>query len=95
MKASFDQSYIVISGNSGICKNKGTSFWNSFLNPGLFIKRLEGKHSLESTDRRESEIRAPPQLTIAFKLSYYLFIIAKLFKIKDPRNFVQIRPRFI
>ena len=31
----------------------------------------------------ESEIRAPPQLTIALKLSYYLFIIAKLFKVKD------------
>jgi len=44
---------------------------------------LEGKYSLESTDPRESEIRAPPQLTIALKLSYYLFIIAKLFKVKD------------
>ena len=42
---------------------------------------LEGKYSLESTDSRESEIRAPPQLTIALKLS--LFIIAKLFKVKD------------
>ena len=99
---------------------------------------LEGKYSLESTDPRESEIRAPPQLTIALKLSCYLFIIAKLFKVKDgclkfvynkkipglrrfldsnlhirlaivtenelglafplgtfPKNFVQIRPRFI
>ena len=36
-----------------------------------------------STDPRESEIRAPPQLTIALKLSYYLFIVAKLFKAKD------------
>ena len=45
--------------------------------------KLEGKYSLESTDPRESEIRAPPQLTIALKLSYYLFIIAKLFKVKD------------
>jgi len=43
---------------------------------------LEGKYSLESTDPRDSEIRAP-QLTIALKLSYYLFIIAKLFKVKD------------
>ena len=43
---------------------------------------LEGKYSLESTDPCESEIRAPPQLTIALKLSYYLFIIAKLFKVK-------------
>ena len=34
-------------------------------------------------DPRESEIRAPRQLTIALKLSYYLFIIAKLFKVKD------------
>ena len=41
------------------------------------------KYSLESTDPRESKIRAPPQLTIALKLSYYLFIIAKLFKVKD------------
>jgi len=45
--------------------------------------KLEGKYSLENTDPRESEIRAPPQLTIALKLSYYLFIIAKLFKVKD------------
>ena len=45
--------------------------------------QLEGKYSLESTDPRESEIRAPPQLTIALKLSYYLFIFAKLFKVKD------------
>ena len=45
--------------------------------------QLQEKYSLESTDPRESEIRAPPQLTIALKLSYYLFIIAKLFKIKD------------
>ena len=45
--------------------------------------QLEGKYSLESTDPRESEIRAPPQLTIALKLSYYLFIIVKIFKVKD------------
>ena len=45
--------------------------------------QLEGKYSLESTDPRESEIRAPRQLTIALKLSCYLFIIAKLFKVKD------------
>ena len=45
--------------------------------------KLEGKYSLESTDPRESEIRVPPQITIALKLSYYLFIIAKLFKVKD------------
>ena len=44
---------------------------------------LEGKYSLESTGPRESEIRAPRQLTIALKLSYYLLIIAKLFKVKD------------
>ena len=43
--------------------------------------QLDGKYSLESTDPRESEICAPPQLTIALKLSYYLFIIAKLFKV--------------
>jgi len=58
---------------------------------------LEGKYSLESTDPRESEIRAPPQLTIALKLSCYLFIIAKLFKVKDGcLEFVYIRknPRF-
>ena len=47
------------------------------------IFKLEGKYSLESTDPRESEIRAARQLTIALKLSYYLFIIAKLFKVKD------------
>ena len=45
--------------------------------------KLEEKYSLESTDPRESEIRAPPQLTIALKLSYYLLFIAKLFKVKD------------
>ena len=45
--------------------------------------KLEGKYSRESTDPRENEIRAPRQLTIAFKLSCYLFIIAKLFKVKD------------
>ena len=44
---------------------------------------LEGKYSLESTDPCESEIRTPPQLTIALKLSCYLFIIAKLSKVKD------------
>ena len=38
--------------------------------------KLQGTYSLESTDPRESEIRAPRQLTIALKLSYYLFIIA-------------------
>ena len=43
--------------------------------------QLEGKYSLESTDPHESEIRAPPQMTIALKLSY-LFIVAKLFKVK-------------
>ena len=47
------------------------------------LQRLDGKYSLESTDPREREIRAPRQLTIALKLSYYLFIIAKLFKVKD------------
>ena len=41
-------------------------------------KKLEGKYSLESTDPRESEIRVRRQLSIALKLSYYLFIIAKL-----------------
>ena len=49
----------------------------------LTAPTIEGKYSLESTDSRESEIRAPPQLNIALKLSYYLFIIAKLFKVKD------------
>ena len=44
---------------------------------------LEGKYCLESTDPCESEIRAPRQLTVALKLSYYLFIIAKLFKVKE------------
>ena len=35
---------------------------------GIFFQcELEGKYSLESTDPRESEIRAPPQLTIALK----------------------------
>ena len=61
------------------------------------LKVLEGKYSLESTDPRESEIRAPPQLTVALKLSYYLFIIAKLFKVKDGcLTFVYIgkNPRF-
>jgi len=43
-----------------------------------YTDKLEGKYSLESTDPRESEIRAPRQLTIALKL----FIIAKLFKVK-------------
>jgi len=60
-------------------------------------EQLEGKYSLESTDPRESEIRAPRQLTIAFKLSYYLFIIAKLFKVKGGcLKFVYIgkNPRF-
>jgi len=47
------------------------------------FSKLEGKYSLESTDPRESEIRARRRLTIALKLSYYLFIIAKLFKVKD------------
>ena len=45
--------------------------------------KLEGKYCLESTDPRESKIGAPRQLTIVLKLSYYLFIIAKLFKVKD------------
>ena len=48
----------------------------------VYYKQLEEKYTLESTDPRESEIRAPRQLTIALKLSYYLFIIAKLFKVK-------------
>ena len=59
--------------------------------------KLEGKYSLESTDPRESEIRAPPQLTIALKLSYYLFIIAKLFKVKDcclKFVYIEKNPRF-
>jgi len=59
--------------------------------------QLEGKYSLESTDPRESEIRAPRQLTIALKLSCYFFIIAKLFKVKDGcLKFVYIgkNPRF-
>jgi len=35
--------------------------------------QLQEKYSLESTDPRESEIRDPPQLTIALKLSnFYL-----------------------
>jgi len=58
---------------------------------------LEGKYSLESTHPLESEIRARRQLTIALKLSYYLFIIAKLFKVKDGcLKFVYIgkNPRF-
>ena len=60
------------------------------------MHKLEGKYSLESIDPRESEIRAPP-LTIALKLSYYLFIVAKLFKVKDGcLKFVYIgkNPRF-
>jgi len=62
----------------------------------IFNGKLEGKYSLESTDPFESEIRAPRQLTIALKLSY-LFIIAKLFKVKDGcLKFVYIgkNPRF-
>jgi len=39
-----------------------------------YTNKLEGKYSLESTDPRESEIRAPRQLTIALKLSCYLLI---------------------
>jgi len=66
-------------------------FWGGgqlYSSAGVRIKKknihiLEGKYSLESTDPRKSEIRAPRQLTIALKLSYYLFIIAKLFKVKD------------
>ena len=53
--------------------------------------------TLESTDPRESEIRTSPQLTIALKLSYYLFIIAKLFKVKEGcLKFVYVgkKPRF-
>ena len=64
---------------------------------GQLLLKLEGKYSLESTDPRESEIRAPPHLTIALKLSCYLFIIAKLFKVKDGcLKFVYIgkNPRF-
>ena len=58
--------------------------WNlSVLVSTLTQPKLDGKYSLESTDPSESEIRAPRQLTIALKLSYYLFIIAKLFKVKD------------
>jgi len=38
--------------------------------PTTYLK-LEGKYSLESTDPRESEIRAPCQLTIALKRIYY------------------------
>jgi len=51
--------------------------------PRINNTKLEGKYSLESTDPRESEIRALRQLTIALKPSCYLFIIAKLFKVKD------------
>jgi len=59
------------------------------------LKVLEGKYPLGSTDPRESEIRAPPRLTIAVKLSYYLFIIAKLFKVKDGcLKFVYIGKKF-
>ena len=53
--------------------------------------------SWEYIDPRESEICARRQLTIALKLSYYLFIIAKLFKVKDGcLKFVYIgkNPRF-
>ena len=60
-------------------------------------EKLEGKYSLESTDPRESEIRVRRQLIIALKLSYYLFIIAKLFNVKDGcLKFVYIgkNPRF-
>jgi len=46
----------------------------SYIEVNNYKKTIEGKYSLESTDSRESEIRAPPQLTIALKLSYYLFI---------------------
>jgi len=37
MKASFDQSYTVFLGNSGIHKSNGTSLWNFFLNSGISI----------------------------------------------------------
>jgi len=60
-----------------------TAGWIKRFEYSYNIHKLEGKYSLESTDPRESEIRAPPQLTIALKLSYYLFINAKLFKVKD------------
>jgi len=60
------------------------------------IWKLEGKYSLESTYPHKSKIRTPPQLTTALKLSYYLFIIAKLFKVKDlPKVCLQYKnPRF-
>jgi len=58
------------------CSLEGLSCW-------IINTQLDGKYCLESTDPRESEIRAPCQLTIPLKLSYYLFIIAKLFKVKD------------
>ena len=60
-------------------------------------EKLEGKYSLESTDPRESEIRIRDsrQLIIALKLFYYLFIIAKLFKVKDGcLKFVYIGKKF-
>jgi len=53
-------------------KEKNTKQTSHTLKLTITKKTIEGKYSLESTDSRE--IRAPPQLTIALKLSYYLFI---------------------
>jgi len=41
-EASFDQSYTVFLGNSGIYRNKGTSLWNFFLNSGL--RKISPRH---------------------------------------------------
>ena len=46
VEASFDQSYTVLKGNSGIYQNKGTSLWNSAQNSGL------KKISPQRVDRR-------------------------------------------
>jgi len=48
-------------------------------------RKLEGKYSLESTDPRESEIRAPPQLELGlyrflsrYRISFFLVGFSKV-----------------
>jgi len=40
MGASFHPSYTVLTGNSAISKNKGTSLWNSVPNSGLMLRYI-------------------------------------------------------
>jgi len=62
MEASFHPSYTVLTANSAISKNKGTSLGNFFINSGISseLENVERSEGDKLDRRRSTELIIPP-----------------------------------